>query len=137
MSYSAQWGWDLSALPVPDWKKIYGSDGQMHVTMPANWATVDIAVNAANGVGDAVDISASLAAFRNKTRTLYASGTFDGAQVTLEIAGVASPIAADWIAIPGADLITAVGVINLEFNALWIRAVIAGGTAPSITLRLL
>lgn len=134
MGFSANRVWN----PVTqEWEKQAGTDGTPHVLPTGEFTEVIIALAAGNGIGSAVDISDSLAAFRNQTRTLFLTGTFGGAQVTIEVSGAASPVAADWVAIPGADLITVPSVKNVEINALWIRATIAGGTGTAITIRLL
>lgn len=64
--------------------------------------------------------------------TLFVSGTFGGAAVTLEI----SPDGSTWFPITGLS-ITALGCINVEFRAPFVRAVVTGGAGPSIDALLL
>lgn len=138
MGYSEQWAWDLAATPVPNWKKVYGSDGNMHVDLPKVLVPVDIAVAAGVGVGNAVDFSESLNAYQNKTRTLYVWGDFDtSAQVKIEVSPVFTPGPTDWITIPGGEAIITNTVINQEINAYWIRADISGAVSPVLNVRLL
>lgn len=63
--------------------------------------------------------------------TFYAWGTFNGATVRLEV----SPDGSAWFD-SGIEL-TLSDVINVEFNALYVRAVVAGGASPSISAEIL
>lgn len=59
--------------------------------------------------------------------TLFVWGTFGGATVTVEI----SPDETNWFPVSGVSITDKVA-LNLEFRARFVRAVVTGGTAPSI-----
>lgn len=70
--------------------------------------------------------------------TLYVWGTFGGATVTLECSPDPPELAAgdsEWFPVPDADAITTKTVINVQFRARKLRGVVASGTSPSITMK--
>ncbi len=89
--------------------------------------------NAGNGTGSAYELRAGGRMVKENVRSIYAYGTWDGAAVTIEVSPDGGTT---WIEIPSLSF-TADSVYNIEARASHIRAVVAGGTAPSLTVMVL
>lgn len=66
--------------------------------------------------------------YKTHIRTLFVWGTFDSANFKLQV----SPDGSEWFDVPNADTITAKTVVNVEFRAKEVRAVITGSTTTAI-----
>ena len=83
-----------------------------------------LATAAANGTTTPEVIQSPGHAYKSHLYTLYVYGTFDSANVEMQ----ASPDnKTTFFKIPDADLITTKTMLNLEFRATHIQAVITGG----------
>ena len=71
----------------------------------------------------------------SQLKTWFVWGTFGGATVTLEISPNTEDPPVEWFSVPNASL-TARGVMNVEFRAKWVRAVVTGGAGQSINAEL-
>lgn len=80
--------------------------------------------------GPAINVVSPGHMYKTHVRTLFVWGTFDGANFALQV----SPDGSEWFDVANADTITAKTVINVEFRADKVRAVISGSaTEASIT----
>lgn len=77
-----------------------------------------------DATGAAFPVPAPGHLYKSHLRTLYVWGTFDSANVALEITHDGS----EWFPVPNADTITVKTVINVEFRAKQVRVVISGST---------
>lgn len=89
-----------------------------------------LAARTTNGTGTAVSVPIGTNALRNAPISLYATGTFNGAVITLE----ASFDGVTYVPVTGLT-ITAIGVTNLDISASHLRAIVASvGASTSVTL---
>lgn len=93
---------------------------------------MDLLNNAGAGNGETVVLSPGASPEAERFRTLYVWGTFGGASVTVEVSpGNGAP----WF--DSGLVITEATVVNLELRAYRARAIVTGGSGPSISARLM
>jgi len=98
---------------------------------------MQLLTNAGNGAGQAFELKQGKNREISHLYTIFARGTFDSGTLTIEISADEPNISpTNWLAIPSIALL-APGVINAEFRANWVRAVVAGGVSPAITVKML
>lgn len=95
---------------------------------------IDLGTGLANGTATAVVIPRFAHIIESHLRTLYIYGTFDSADVTLEI----SPDNSNWFAVANVTALTVKTTLNVEFRASHVRVVVANGLgSESISVRLI
>lgn len=95
---------------------------------------VDLLVAASNGTGPEINMPRFAHLYEEHLRTLFVWGTFDSANIALQI----SPDETNWFDVANADTITADTTLNVEFRAPFVRCnVTGGGGSESINAKLL
>lgn len=95
---------------------------------------IDLASGQANGTADAVEMPRFAHLQESHLRTLYIYGTFDSADVTLEI----SPDNSNFFAVANVTAIVVKTAINVEFRGSHVQIVVANGLgSESISVRLI
>ena len=86
---------------------------------------------AGNGNGTSFELNTGGRRNKENLRTVFCSGTFGGATVTVEI----SLDEVTWFPVASVSF-TALGAVNMEARAIYIRGVVTGGTGSAIDLAL-
>lgn len=90
---------------------------------------MQILTAAGNGNGSSFDLKTGGKSNKENLRTIFCWGTFGGATVTIEI----SIDGTNWFAVPSISF-TALGTVNMEARAVYVRGVVTGGTGESINM---